>query len=506
MQLPELNLDRQIVKPSGEDTSPSAVNSGAGQQDPTNYQFAGNSNSAFEVNTNTQNISGDKVRTGAIESTRFARTAGVFSTNGTQIDLNNGVIKAVQFAIDAAGNAYFKGDISGASGTFSGNISVGSGNSIFRVQTGVGMWLGNATFGSAPFRVDMNGNATATSLTITGYIATGGAANDVNTYATTISGGKIRTGSIESTGYTYISGVYSSVGMQINLDNGQIRSPNFAVDSSGNAYFAGNLSAAQLTSGTLSVGGVSQTAAILITRQTSSGDPGNNSRIMWTGGGSRIWTDSVDDMGLNAIGGQFYIYCNSEQVALFQSSTNRTIFYKNAGVDGTYFYYNSGSTESLYGGNVGRMEYNAASEHYLNVGGNLRFRVSNGGATIYGTAGLYMPNSHIIDHGLVTSTLPAVSGTLKNAIVPTPEGFVALNCIEAPDVWFMDFCDDMDKVDPKFMEVTEPPYHYIPCVGLGYQIWGKRKGFANTRFQKKTGKEFIANERFLNMSKPINNL
>jgi hypothetical protein len=72
-------------------------------------------------------------------------------------------------------------------------------------------------------------------------INTGGAASDVNNGTTTIDGDFIRTGSIESTGYVDLSGVYSSAGMRINLDNGSIKSEQFAIDSSGNAYFKGTL-------------------------------------------------------------------------------------------------------------------------------------------------------------------------------------------------------------------------------------------------------------------------
>ena len=72
-------------------------------------------------------------------------------------------------------------------------------------------------------------------------ITEGGAAADINSNSTTITGNKIRTGEIESYGYTYVGTVYSSVGMQIDLDNGMIRSPNFAVDVLGNAYFKGEL-------------------------------------------------------------------------------------------------------------------------------------------------------------------------------------------------------------------------------------------------------------------------
>jgi hypothetical protein len=77
------------------------------------------------------------------------------------------------------GNGTFSGDLSAAGGTFSGalsggTISIGSGNNIFKADSN-GIYLGNATFSSAPFRVSMAGALTATSATITGTInVTGG--------------------------------------------------------------------------------------------------------------------------------------------------------------------------------------------------------------------------------------------------------------------------------------------------------------------------------------------
>lgn len=58
------------------------------------------------------------------------------------------------------------------------------------------LWAGASAPGSAPFRVDKDGNVTATSITLSGYVAVGGSAADVNGNATTISGGKITASSI----------------------------------------------------------------------------------------------------------------------------------------------------------------------------------------------------------------------------------------------------------------------------------------------------------------------
>lgn len=74
----------------------------------------------------------------------------------------------------------FRGDISGASGTFTdtlsgatisgGTITIGASSSaVFKVDTDGNMWLGHASYGSsAPFRVSNAGQVWATNLTITG--------------------------------------------------------------------------------------------------------------------------------------------------------------------------------------------------------------------------------------------------------------------------------------------------------------------------------------------------
>lgn len=69
----------------------------------------------------------------------------------------------------------------------------------------------------------------------------GTAAADVNANVTTISGSKIRTGIIESTGYAYTSGNFSTTGTQLDLTNGLLRSKNFAITSDGSAFFKGDI-------------------------------------------------------------------------------------------------------------------------------------------------------------------------------------------------------------------------------------------------------------------------
>lgn len=99
-------------------------------------------------------------------------------------------------------------------------------------------------------------SAAAAQSTADTKITAGGAASDVNSNTTTISGGKIRTGIIESTGYAYTSGDYSTAGSQINLDNGLIRSKNFVITSGGDALFRGTVSGSNIIGGTITGGSI----------------------------------------------------------------------------------------------------------------------------------------------------------------------------------------------------------------------------------------------------------
>ena len=61
--------------------------------------------------------------------------------------------------------------------------------------------------------------------------------------ANVITTAKLATDAIKSTNYSYSSGNFSSAGTFLDLSTGLVRSKNFAIDSSGNAYFKGNIQA-----------------------------------------------------------------------------------------------------------------------------------------------------------------------------------------------------------------------------------------------------------------------
>lgn len=124
------------------------------------------------------NINASNINTGSLQSTNYSYTSGSFSNAGTSISMTNGLIRTPQFAIDASGNAYFKGTLNAAGGTFEGTVQAGT---------------------------------------------------------------------ILSSNYAYTSGSFSNAGMRIELNTGLIRTPQFAIDGSGNAYFGGVLNAASGT-------------------------------------------------------------------------------------------------------------------------------------------------------------------------------------------------------------------------------------------------------------------
>jgi hypothetical protein len=73
------------------------------------------------------------------------------------------------------------------------------------------------------------------------------------TGVTTITGGKVRTGLIDSTNLSWDgTTTYTVAGTRINLDNGDIASKSFRIDSSGNATFGGAVTGATISGGTIS--------------------------------------------------------------------------------------------------------------------------------------------------------------------------------------------------------------------------------------------------------------
>ena len=85
----------------------------------------GTDNLSFGVAGSTL-INGDNISTGRILSTNYATGSGDgFTATGTEFNLDEGLIASKKFNVKPNGDANFKGDITGASGTFSGTVQIG---------------------------------------------------------------------------------------------------------------------------------------------------------------------------------------------------------------------------------------------------------------------------------------------------------------------------------------------------------------------------------------------
>ena len=114
------------------------------------------------------------------------------SSNGSVMSIGN--LQSTNFSVGASGwrldsngnieanDGNFRGDISGATGTFTGTVSIGSLNipdevtaDSFHVDTTGNAWWGATAIGSAVAKIEKDGSALFTSITATGTInATGG--------------------------------------------------------------------------------------------------------------------------------------------------------------------------------------------------------------------------------------------------------------------------------------------------------------------------------------------
>lgn len=104
-------------------------------------------------------------------------------TNGYNYWKTNGTFRvgsaSKYLLFDGNNGLQISAELVGANGTFTGalnggTISIGSGNAIFKADSN-GIYLGNATFASAPFRVNTSGSLVASSGTVGGWSLSGSA-------------------------------------------------------------------------------------------------------------------------------------------------------------------------------------------------------------------------------------------------------------------------------------------------------------------------------------------
>ena len=270
--------------------------------------------------TNITTISGGKVTTGQIKSGNHGGTAdgSNFSTAGTSIDLDGGGISAKNFRISAAGDAFFKGDISGASGAFTGTLSgvTGTFSGTITANAGtIGQWVidgGNLRNSANRLILDPN----TPSITL----------KDSSGNAKTT----IRTGNLSTISSTTISIPSSTVSL-----------PAQSVSSAGSYGSNGRIYVDDVSLGTLPAGIYNASYSYNYTT-----NPGNT--VLFVGGSTYAFVDAtigfdiVDSSG--TVVGQFAHGAGSVSNSQFASSNTQYnglgastgIFNLNIPADGTY--------------------------------------------------------------------------------------------------------------------------------------------------------------------------
>lgn len=265
---------------------------------------------------------------------------------------------------------------------------------------------------------------------------------------------------------------------------------------------AGSIAASLINSGTLTVGGTSAAQAILL-RRDNSGLTNGSTYLRWEGG-SRIWSDSSDRIGINSIGSPMYIYVASSQRIIIPSSGQTTI------EGGAYLKGNFNVADGWAAKFTGEVRLDTNYIRFSDSSGAKILTVNDMGVTFYrdgdNRGGLSWGNGADLKVDQSGKWFK-INGNAKEAIVPTSDGYKALYCIESPEVWFMDFCQKENgqyKIDPMFLEVTVGPYRYVKTEENGiYQVWGKRKGHDHRRFEDRSTNDFKQNEKFLTMRKAL---
>ena len=178
------------------------------------------------------------------------------SNTGIYIDTTGQFSLKDRLAFDGT-NLSLQGSITATGGSFTGNVQLNGGS----------LYAGSSPSSGARLIMNQNGltaynssnsstftiDASTGSVSLSGYlqvgqaIPPGGAASDVNAGVTTISGNKIRSGSIESNGYVgpAAGSQFSQVGAKFDLLNSEIRATNFYV-AGGSAGFLGQVTSTGL--------------------------------------------------------------------------------------------------------------------------------------------------------------------------------------------------------------------------------------------------------------------
>lgn len=394
------------------------------------------------------------------------------------------------------------------------NIRISQNGILATNASGVHTFTLDATTGDATFI----GTVAAGSI-ITGYLAVGSAAGDVNGGTTTIDGGKITANSITA---SQILTNTLTVGTNVNLGTAQTAGQVTTIV--GNTITTGYVNALAITV----LGAVTAGSLNGVTVTSSSGTSkivlnSGDSIDFYNGGTLKGQLRGGHNSGIIANVGSFVTYRDEGFYAGTATSGSVTDFFQMychdvgggaiAGIlhlpTNDQLFVTSSAGVSLFTVSPSRL-YSYSKEFIFN----------NKTITYEGTGQTWIADNHItlgngknlnLDQSLTTYNTMIFTNTYisgggnvftywngKNAIMDTTKGFRALYCIESPEVWFMDFAKDKESIDPLFMEVTEGEIKFIKCDDGGYQVWRRRNGLVNRRFDERSEREFHANNLFWN--------
>lgn len=306
------------------------------------------------------------------------------------LDTSTNKVNAIQL--------YGTGSLGGASG-----LSFAGAGGINGTQ---GIWLGNKNFASAPFSVDLQGNVKASTLKVAGAILIGGAAADINSHSTTVSGNKITGASITSS----------------QIANSTITGSNI----SGSTITGSNIAASTITAGLINVSTLSAISANIGT----------------------VTAGAIN--GLTVTGGTVQTASSGQRVVL-SGSSNDLEFFNSAGTQ-------IGSVSSHTVSTLVFMDIiNPATNGIVNIqasgsNGAMTFLVNGGnGISVSST------NVGITGNTAITGNL-SVTGTKPFDIFhPTRKGYrLRYVAIESPEVLVM--CRGRGKVvyPQHFIDISEP--------------------------------------------------
>lgn len=235
-----------------------------------NHSVSGSIN--FTAYAKGWNITGDgRVNFGGIQGITFDGTTVRIGADAI-IDPGASLPEANLFSVVSGAQSLVIGNSGGFIGLRISNTGTGNINNNYWYVDGsfkVGNATKNISYDATSGLMNIAGDVTIGSTGVPASLVVGGAAagdtaaqpgnvkdNIGGTGITTITGGKVRTGAIESTNLSWNnSDMYSAAGTKIDLDGGQIISKSFRIDSSGNANFKGSITTGSTITGSIIYGG-----------------------------------------------------------------------------------------------------------------------------------------------------------------------------------------------------------------------------------------------------------